>query len=93
MSVEAKGEQVILRVSDNSPGIPPADQPHIFDKFYRASNVAAAVPGSGLGLAIVKSIVDNQEGRIWVDSVIGQGTTFTVVLPAYRAEAVMDRSS
>jgi len=93
VSVEAKGEQVILRISDTGPGIPPADQPHIFDKFYRASNVAVAVPGSGLGLAIVKSIVDNHEGRIWVDSVIGQGTTFTVVLPAYRTEAVMARSS
>jgi PAS domain S-box-containing protein len=93
VSVEAKGEQVILRVKDTGPGIPLADQPHIFDKFYRASNVGAAVPGSGLGLAIVKSIVDNHDGRIWVDSVIGQGTTFTVVLPAYRAEAVMARSS
>jgi PAS domain S-box-containing protein len=93
VSVEAKGEQVILRISDTGPGIPPADQPHIFDKFYRASNVAVAVPGSGLGLAIVKSIVDNHEGRIWVESAIGQGSTFTVVLPAYRAEAVKARSA
>jgi PAS domain S-box-containing protein len=93
VSVEVNGEQVILRVSDTGPGIPPADQPHIFDKFYRASNVSVAVPGSGLGLAIVKSIVDNHEGRIWVESVLGRGTTFTVVLPAYRSEAVKTQSS
>ncbi|RMF49408.1 MAG: GAF domain-containing protein [Anaerolineae bacterium] len=74
--------QVILQVSDNGPGIPPADQPYIFDKFYRASNVPDDVPGSGLGLAIVKSIVEAHDGRVWVESFPGEGTTFTVVLPA-----------
>ncbi len=77
----SEGDQVILQVVDNGPGIPLADQPHIFDKFYRASNIPAEVPGTGLGLAIVKSIVENQQGRIWVDSNPGQGSTFTVVLP------------
>ncbi len=77
----AEGEQVILQVEDDGPGIPLTDQPHIFDKFYRASNIPAEVPGTGLGLAIVKSIVENQQGRIWVDSNPGQGSTFTVVLP------------
>ncbi len=81
IEVEQQNEQVILRVEDSGPGIPPADQPHIFEKFYRASNVPKGVGGSGLGLAIVKSIVDNHRGRIWVESVVGQGTTFTVVLP------------
>lgn len=78
---QAEGEQIILQVSDNGPGIPPADQPYIFDKFYRASNIPSDTPGTGLGLAIVKSIVENHQGRIWVDSNIGQGTTFTIVLP------------
>jgi len=78
---KAEHGQIIIQVSDNGPGIPPADQPYIFEKFYRASNVPADTPGTGLGLAIVKSIVDNHQGRIWVDSAIGQGTTFTVVLP------------
>ena len=70
---KCKSEQVILRISDNGPGIPPADQPHIFEKFYRASNVPKGVGGSGLGLAIVKSIVDSHQGRIWVESLLGQG--------------------
>ncbi len=83
VEVELQSEQVILRISDNGPGIPPADQPHIFEKFYRAGNVPKGVGGSGLGLAIVKSIVDNHHGRIWVESLLGKGTTFTIVLPLY----------
>ncbi len=81
VEMEVQGEQVIIRISDNGPGIPPADQPHIFEKFYRASNVPKGVGGSGLGLAIVKSIVDSHQGRIWVESLLGHGSTFTVVLP------------
>lgn len=81
IEMEVQGEQVILRISDNGPGVPPADQPHIFEKFYRASNVPKGVGGSGLGLAIVKSIVDSHQGRIWVELLLGQGSTFTVVLP------------
>jgi len=80
-----EGDQVILRVSDSGPGIPASDQPYIFDKFFRASNVPDDSGGTGLGLSIVKSIVDTHQGRIWVDSQLGRGTTFTVVLP--RADA------
>src|SRR5271157_2210891 len=87
IEMELQGEQVILRMSDNGPGIPPADQPHIFEKFYRASNVPKGVGGSGLGLAIVKSIIDNHQGRIWVDSVVGKGSTFTVVIPVFEPKA------
>lgn len=71
--------QVIFEVSDNGPGIPVEDQPHIFEKFYRGDQ--PQTQGSGLGLAIVKSIVDSHAGRIWVNSIPGQGATFTVVLP------------
>lgn len=77
----AEGEQIILQVIDTGPGIPPADQPYIFDKFYRASNIPSDTPGTGLGLAIVKSIVENHLGRIWVESALGKGTAFTIVLP------------
>jgi two-component system NtrC family sensor kinase len=79
---ESDDGQVVLQVSDTGPGIPAADQPYLFDKFFRASNVPKDAIGTGLGLSIVKSIVDSHGGRIWVDSTLGEGTTFTVVLPA-----------
>jgi two-component system NtrC family sensor kinase len=78
----SEADQVILRVTDTGPGIPPAEQPYLFDKFFRASNVPDDVSGTGLGLSIVKSIVDSHHGRIWVDSALGKGSRFTVVLPA-----------
>jgi two-component system NtrC family sensor kinase len=81
VSAQAEAGQIILQFSDNGLGIPPTDLPYVFDKFYRASNVPLDAPGTGLGLAIVKSIVENHRGRIWVDSALGQGTNFTVVLP------------
>lgn len=87
ISLKVDGGQLILQISDTGLGIPLTDQPHIFEKFYRASNVPAQVTGSGLGLAIVKSIVDAHNGRIWVDSIVGQGTTFTVVLPLQKTSA------
>ncbi|MBC8503327.1 MAG: hypothetical protein H8D34_00585 [Chloroflexi bacterium] len=84
ISARDENEQIILQVSDNGYGIPAVERPHIFEKFYRASNVVENISGSGLGLAIVKSIVENHNGRIWVDSVEGEGSTFTVVLPIER---------
>jgi two-component system phosphate regulon sensor histidine kinase PhoR len=83
ISVEGHVEQnqVILQISDNGIGIPALDLPYIFDKFYRASNTAPEMSGTGLGLSIVRSIVENHQGRVWVDSTVGEGTVFTIVLP------------
>jgi two-component system NtrC family sensor kinase len=78
--------QIILEVIDTGLGIPTTDQPHIFEKFYRASNTPKNAPGTGLGLAIVKSIVDNHDGRIWLESSVGKGSKFVVVLPVYKDE-------
>ncbi|MGE5123344.1 MAG: ATP-binding protein [Acidobacteriaceae bacterium] len=76
----AEGNQLILEVADNGPGIPLADQPHIFEKFFRGSNLSAAIPGTGLGLSIVRTIVEKHHGRIWLESSTS-GTTFSVILP------------
>lgn len=76
----ARGEAV-LTVNDNGYGIPPADLPRIFDKFYRVQHPGMQIPGTGLGLAIVQDIVSRHRGRIEVESQINQGTTFTVYLP------------
>ncbi len=83
--IQVDGNQLILLVADSGCGIPALDLPYIFDKFYRASNATPDVPGTGLGLAIVKSIVENHQGRIWVDSAQDKGTTVTVVLPIAEA--------
>lgn len=87
IKAEHKGGQIILRFQDTGVGIPLTDQPHVFDKFYRASNVPNDVPGTGLGLSIVKSIIENHRGRIWLESTPGQGSTFTVVLPTNKDES------
>jgi two-component system phosphate regulon sensor histidine kinase PhoR len=79
ISIKAEDDQLILQVTDNGPGIASADQPHIFDKFYRGTNTKEE--GSGLGLAIVKTIVDAHQGRIWVESTAGKGSSFFIVLP------------
>lgn len=73
--------QIILQVQDSGPGIPKEEQAHVFEKFYRASNAPDEVQGSGLGLAIVKSIVDSHQGRVWVESTVGKGSSFFVLLP------------
>jgi two-component system phosphate regulon sensor histidine kinase PhoR len=72
-----------LTVSDTGIGIAPEDRPRIFDRFYRATEATHMSPGTGLGLAIIKEIVDLHDGRIEVDSTVGQGSTFTVYLPVF----------
>jgi len=80
VAMRAEDDQIIVQVTDNGPGIPAKDQAHIFDKFYRGSNISSKA-GSGLGLAIVKSIVEAHQGRMWVESTVGKGSTFFVILP------------
>lgn len=82
---EIEQNQIIMQIKDEGIGIPSVDLPFIFDKFYRASNLNSDIGGTGLGLAIVRSIVESHEGRIWVESTPGQGTTFTLVLPILEA--------
>jgi len=72
----------IIQVRDSGPGIPPAELPHVFERFFRGTNVGEArASGSGLGLAIARSIVEMHDGRIEVASTVGEGATFTVHLP------------
>ena len=74
--------QVGVEVRDSGIGIDETDLPHIFDPFYRSTQARTVnLRGTGLGLAIVKKIVDRHHGTIDVTSVVGQGTTFRVLLP------------
>lgn len=76
------GNHVMTRVSDDGIGIPLADQPYIFERFYRVeSDETEDIKGTGLGLTIVKSVVEKHGGRVWVESRPGAGSTFTFVLP------------
>jgi signal transduction histidine kinase/transcriptional regulator with GAF, ATPase, and Fis domain len=81
--------EVRLQVIDTGLGIPTTDQPHIFEKFYRVRGEHVAdIKGTGLGLAITKGIIEKHNGRIWLESVFGEGSTFTVALPAYTENGV-----
>ena len=72
------GKDVVIKIADDGPGIPPEILPRIFDPFFTTKEVGK---GSGLGLSIVHGIVERHGGRIDVDSTVGRGTLFTVTLP------------
>jgi K+-sensing histidine kinase KdpD len=75
-------DQIKAEVSDTGIGIPEEALPHLFSEFYRAKNAKAVqAEGTGLGLAIAKDVVEQHGGQISVRSAVGQGTTFSVVLP------------
>jgi len=71
---------VVISVSDQGQGIPADDLPHIFERFYRAERGRKA-EGIGLGLYITKALVEAHGGRIWVESEVGKGSTFSFTLP------------
>jgi len=81
-SLARRDERAVIEIQDRGIGIPPQDQPRLFESFHRASNVENR-PGTGLGLAIVKKSVELHSGEISVDSAVGSGTRFTVVLPLH----------
>jgi signal transduction histidine kinase len=71
-----------VSVRDTGPGISAADQAKLFQEFQQADNtITRKKGGTGLGLAISKRIIEMHGGRIWIDSVVGQGSTFTFTLP------------
>ena len=84
LRAEPASPGVRLVVSDTGEGIPPKDLPYIFDRFWRGDRARshARGAGSGLGLAIARQLVQAHGGSIQVDSPPGQGTTFTILLPA-----------
>ena len=75
-----RGAKVLISIADCGPGIPAADLPRVFDRYYRTSS-ASPTEGLGLGLYIARLIVEAHGGRIMVESTVGQGSTFTIVLP------------
>jgi signal transduction histidine kinase len=83
VELAACGDEILLQCADDGLGISPEDQSHLFDEFFRSSNPdALSQPGTGLGLAIVSRIVQRHKGRIELDSALGRGSVFRVLLPA-----------
>jgi len=79
---QVNDRMVEISVSDNGPGIPPEERTKIFNKFYQIEgSFTGQVQGMGLGLALVRRVVEEHKGVVRVDSVLGQGSTFTVSLP------------
>jgi len=86
------GKYLYFHVEDTGYGIPKTQQPHIFEKLFRADNVRKLdVEGTGLGLYIVKQVVESMGGRVWFDSMESVGTTFHVVLPVVSHAAKRDK--
>ncbi len=87
VEVERTDSCFVVTVKDTGIGIPDADLPHIFDRFYRVGHEEhEAVEGTGLGLAITKTIVEQHGGSIGVKSELGKGSIFIFTLPVYQPE-------
>ena len=87
VTLRREGDNAVLRVSDTGMGIPEDALGHIFERFFRVDKARSrATGGSGLGLAIVRTIVQRNRGEITVDSVLDQGTCFTVTFPIFDTE-------
>jgi signal transduction histidine kinase len=93
LSCAAENGEVVVRVRDQGPGIPLEAQARLFQRFYRVdSSSTRKVGGTGLGLAIAKAIVEQHQGRIWVNSQPGEGSEFAFALPALPAAAPEEQS-
>lgn len=80
LTINSEARTATFQIQDQGIGIPEADQPQLFESFFRASN-ANSIQGTGLGLAIVKRCVDAHHGHILISSQVGVGTTVDVILP------------
>lgn len=82
LSITGNDDVVQIRIADTGHGIPAADIPHLFQKFYRVDNSATrTIGGTGLGLFICRKIVEMYGGKIWLESQLDKGTTFFIHLP------------
>jgi two-component system, OmpR family, sensor histidine kinase KdpD len=84
------GGRILLRVVDRGPGIPQAQRERVFEPFYRSGTNRTGHRGSGLGLAIVRGFVEANGGKVWVESLPGQATSFVVELPVEHSEVPPD---
>jgi two-component system, OmpR family, phosphate regulon sensor histidine kinase PhoR len=87
LSADTRNDEVVLTVSDSGIGIPQADQPRIFERFYRVDAARSReAGGTGLGLSIAKHLIEAHGGRLWVESEIGVGSKFHFSVPIFDPE-------
>jgi two-component system, OmpR family, phosphate regulon sensor histidine kinase PhoR len=92
LSAELRNEEVVFTVADTGIGIPQADQPRIFERFYRVDVARSReAGGTGLGLAIAKHLVEVHGGRLWVNSEVGSGSKFYFSIPVFDPERATTR--
>ena len=84
VKAEVKDGELLVQVTDQGIGIPEEAMPHLFERFYRAED-SMARGGAGLGLYISKQIIEAHGGRIWAESKVGKGSTFSFTLPLDQA--------
>jgi signal transduction histidine kinase len=89
-NLNANNHQLKFTISDHGIGIPEKDQDQLFTSFHRASNVGT-ISGTGLGLSIVKKCVEVHQGKISLHSKVGEGTTFTVIIPSRREKGTENK--
>jgi len=88
ITTQRRGSDLSIEIADRGIGIPRSEQAKVFEKFYRVGNgLVHDVKGSGLGLSLVKHIVEAHNGTISVESDVGKGTRFTILLPLAAADA------
>jgi two-component system OmpR family sensor kinase len=85
------GAEIVIEVADTGPGIPEDEQPHVWEELYRGVG-GRGIPGSGLGLALVRAIAERHNGRVSLRSRLGQGTVFTLRLPAGVKQSITDQT-
>lgn len=89
VGAEVRGNTVRITIQDNGMGISPEDQIHIFERFYRVRRPETdSIEGTGLGLAIVKSLVEAHGGQISLESKMGEGSTFSLILPTAESDTI-----
>jgi signal transduction histidine kinase len=87
VTLRCEGDRARVDVKDNGPGIEPAQQPVVFEKFRQGGDERSRPQGTGLGLPISRQIVEHFGGRLWLESVPGEGATFSFELPLASAAA------